>query len=66
LKHFSKCIEINPHHEFSQNSLGNVHLSLGHYDQAIKSYQKAIEINPKYAAPYNGLSNVFAKRGNEE
>ncbi len=37
---------IDPRHEDTRYALGNCHLELGHYDEALRSWEGLVEVNP--------------------
>ncbi|RNJ79268.1 MAG: hypothetical protein D9C04_05485 [Nitrosopumilus sp. B06] len=50
IKHYEKCIEINPLSYLAYGGLGNFYLKAGKFADAEKYYTTAIGINPKRAA----------------
>jgi tetratricopeptide (TPR) repeat protein len=47
IKHYRKCIEINPNFDSAWKNLGQVYFDLKEHEKEISCYDKALSINPK-------------------
>ena len=56
-------LAIKPDFAEAHYNLGNVHLKLGHLDEAFASHQKALTINPDYAEAHNSLGATLEELG---
>ena len=48
------------------NEMGNLHMRLGSYEDAVCAYGKAIELSPDFSMAYNNLGHAFCSRGDFE
>jgi superkiller protein 3 len=60
---YEKVIELQHNNQIAWYELGNLHLSLEAYDQALEALQKAKEINPEQPEIYVSLATTFIKTG---
>ena len=48
------------------NEMGNLHMRLGSYEDAVSAYGKAIELSPDFSMAYNNLGHAFCSKGDYE
>jgi tetratricopeptide (TPR) repeat protein len=48
------------------NEMGNLHMRLGSYEDAVCAYGKAIELSPDFSMAYNNLGHAFCSKGDYE
>ena len=67
IKHYEKAIEVRPTFSEAKTNLGNVYLSTGRYDDAIRLYKEALN-DMLYPTPYiaqNNLGWALYKKGDK-
>jgi tetratricopeptide (TPR) repeat protein len=48
------------------NEMGNLHMRLGAFEDAISAYERAIELSPNFSLAYSNLGHVYYSKGNIE
>jgi tetratricopeptide (TPR) repeat protein len=48
------------------NEMGNLHMRLGSYEDAVSAYGKAIELAPEFSMAYNNLGHAYFSKGDYE
>jgi tetratricopeptide (TPR) repeat protein len=48
------------------NEMGNLHMRLGAYEEAISAYGRAIELSPKFGQAYSNLGHAYSSKGKFE
>jgi tetratricopeptide (TPR) repeat protein len=48
------------------NEMGNLHMRLGSYEDAVSAYGKAIELAPDFSMAYNNLGHAYCSKGDYE
>lgn len=48
------------------NEMGNLHMRLGSYEDAVSAYGKAIELSPDFSMAYNNLGHAYFSKGDYE
>ena len=67
IEHYQKAIEVRPTFSEAKTNLGNVYLSTGRYDEAIRLYKEALN-DMLYPTPYiaqNNLGWALYKKGDK-
>ncbi len=48
------------------NEMGNLHMRLGSFEDAVSAYGKAIELSPDFSMAYNNLGHAYFSKGDYE
>lgn len=48
------------------NEMGNLHMRLGSFEDAVSAYGKAIKLSPDFSMAYNNLGHAFFSKGDYE
>jgi tetratricopeptide (TPR) repeat protein len=48
------------------NEMGNLHMRLGSYEDAVSAYGKAIALSPDFSMAYNNLGHAYFSKGDYE
>ena len=66
IEEFRQVVKFNANEDLQTLSfynLGNAHLDLGQYKEAIESYREAIKLRPDLSKPHNNLGLAYAASG---
>ena len=61
-----RMVQVNPNNAAAWDSLGNLHKSLGKYEEALMAYQQAVALEPQRADFHHHLGLVHAILGRNE
>lgn len=63
---FEKYVALVPNEANPQDSMGELLMEMGDYEQSVAHYQKALEIDPNFASAYAGLTINYSLMGQPE
>jgi tetratricopeptide (TPR) repeat protein len=63
-RHFRRAIELHPAGSLAQSWFGDFLVSLGRFDEALRSYRLAQEATPRWLEPVMAAAHVHTLRGN--
>ncbi len=63
---FEKYVELIPHQANPHDSLAELLMEMGDYDESIANYRESLKINPYFAASYAGITINHSLKGEPE
>jgi len=66
LTQFQNALEIDPNHELSHYSIGEVYRQQNQFFKAIKYYHKAIQLNSKFNEAIKALAHIYKVIGDKK
>ncbi|MBL4655492.1 MAG: tetratricopeptide repeat protein [Bacteroidia bacterium] len=66
MKHFNKCIKLDPKYQYAINNRGIVYYNQRKYGKALLDFHKAIEIDPKFSLAIHNRGAVYKVKGSPD